>query len=207
MKYIGFIVGLFFVFFACKSKEADVEKNKVVQEIEVVKGQDSILVISGPKKTKPSQLPVELSDLPLDFSKLPSEAERFNVEYSVLRSGANSPYSGGGIIRSIEDLQRLGIDKKDIGAGIDFSKQALVIAEAGTFPTGGFSISLMSAILTEHKLHLSFFVQSPAPDVAVTMAFTKPYIAVVLTVPPDVEIDMHIVGANPTRPRDKFSLE
>ena len=77
---------------------------------------------------------------------------------------------------------------------IDFSKKAVVIAAAGPFNTGGYSIAPVSAIKTGKIINLVFEVKSPGPKDMVTQAFTRPYVIVSVDAEPDTEIFIEING-------------
>ena len=179
MKYGIFLLWILVLLTSCKSKEVVAEE---LPEVE----------IQQLKKDKIEKNMIDSAKLDL-IRKL--ETNVYDVKYTVLRQGSNRGFDSG-IIRSKEELKRLNFSDASIFSGVDFSKQAVVIARAGEFATGGYSISLASAILNDNALTLNFVVSHPAPDVAVTMAFTYPYIVVVVDVEKDTAININIIGGN-----------
>lgn len=134
-----------------------------------------------------------------DLKKTEQDKKRMDVEYSVLSSGSSKSLESR-IIRSRAALHSLKytLDKSiiELLEDINFNEQAVIIANAGTFSTGGYSIVLDSGILEDDVLSLNFAVLSPTPDTMVTQAFTYPYTIVAVDVDRSVEIKMLIIGAS-----------
>lgn len=129
------------------------------------------------------------------LSSQPSES--MQAGYEILIQGNNFKTGLPSIVKSQEDLQTLysvlyGNSLK--APVIDFSKKAVVIAAAGPFNTGGYSIAPVSAIKTGKIINLVFEVKSPGPKDMVTQAFTRPYVIVSVDVEPDTEIFIEING-------------
>ncbi|MEL3908618.1 MAG: protease complex subunit PrcB family protein [Treponemataceae bacterium] len=135
----------------------------------------------------------------LDKLKGKEELEsRYDVKCTHLYSGTNSRITSR-VIRSIteiENLQEYNDEIKKFIFQTDFSKQAIVIASAGRFNTGGYSILLASAILNNDTLNLTFKVKSPGPYELVTEALTYPYVVVLVEVDEATKITMEIAGRN-----------
>nr|WP_315313912.1 dentilisin complex subunit PrcB [Treponema denticola] len=124
-------------------------------------------------------------------------SESMQAAYEILIQGNNLKTGLPSIVKSQEDLQTLysvlyGNSLK--APVIDFSKKAVVIAAAGPFNTGGYSIAPVSAIKTGKIINLVFEVKSPGPKDMVTQAFTRPYVIVSVDVEPDTEIFIEING-------------
>ena len=101
------------------------------------------------------------------------------------------------IVKTQEDLQTLysilyGNSLK--APLIDFSKKTVVIAAAGPFNTGGYSIVPISAIKTGKGINVVFKVKSPGPKDMVTQAFTHPYVVVSVDAEPDTVVFVEING-------------
>ncbi|WP_427194344.1 dentilisin complex subunit PrcB [Treponema denticola] len=129
------------------------------------------------------------------LSSQPSES--MQAVYEILIQGNNLKTGLPSIVKSQEDLQTLysvlyGNSLK--APVIDFSKKAVVIAAAGPFNTGGYSIVPVSAIKTGKIINLVFEVKSPGPKDMVTQAFTRPYVIVSVDAEPDTEIFIEING-------------
>ena len=129
------------------------------------------------------------------LSSQPSES--MQAVYEILIQGNNLKTGLPSIVKSQEDLQTLysvlyGNSLK--APLIDFSKKAVVIAAAGPFNTGGYSIVPFSAIKTGKIINLVFEVKSPGPKDMVTQAFTRPYVIVSVDAEPDTEIFIEING-------------
>ena len=129
------------------------------------------------------------------LSSQPSES--MQAVYEILIQGNNLNTGLPSIVKSQEDLQTLysvlyGNSLK--APVIDFSKKAVVIAAAGPFNTGGYSIVPVSAIKTGKIINLVFEVKSPGPKDMVTQAFTRPYVIVSVDAEPDTEIFIEING-------------
>ncbi|AAS11252.1 conserved domain protein [Treponema denticola ATCC 35405] len=129
------------------------------------------------------------------LSSQPSES--MQAVYEILIQGNNLKTGLPSIVKSQEDLQTLysvlyGNSLK--APLIDFSKKAVVIAAAGPFNTGGYSIVPVSAIKTGKIINLVFEVKSPGPKDMVTQAFTRPYVIVSVDAEPDTEIFIEING-------------
>ncbi len=129
------------------------------------------------------------------LSSQPSES--MQAVYEILIQGNNLKTGLPSIVKSQEDLQTLysvlyGNSLK--APLIDFSKKAVVIAAAGPFNTGGYSIVPVSAIKTGKIINLVFEVKSPGPKDMVTQAFTRPYVIVSVDTEPDTEIFIEING-------------
>ena len=129
------------------------------------------------------------------LSSQPSES--MQAVYEILIQGNNLKTGLPSIVKSQEDLQTLysvlyGNSLK--APLIDFSKKAVVIAAAGPFNTGGYSIVPVSAIKTGKIINLVFEVKSPGPKDMVTQAFTRPYVMVSVDAEPDTEIFIEING-------------
>ena len=129
------------------------------------------------------------------LSSQPSES--MQAVYEILIQGNNLKTGLPSIVKSQEDLQTL--DSVLYGNSlkapvIDFSKKAVVIAAAGPFNTGGYSIVPVSAIKTGKIINLVFEVKSPGPKDMVTQAFTRPYVIVSVDAEPDTEIFIEING-------------
>lgn len=112
-----------------------------------------------------------------------------DVDYDVLGASyysANPYVQGIYIARSLEDAIAIteGDSRvEDVLSKIDFEKEALIFAFAGTFSTGGYSIKVDSIKRTaKNKISAVFSVSSPSPDSLVTQAFTHPSIIVSLKV-------------------------
>lgn len=128
---------------------------------------------------------------------LSSPSESMQAGYEILIQGNNFKTGLPSIVKSQEDLQTLysvlyGNSLK--APVIDFSKKAVVIAAAGPFNTGGYSIVPVSAIKTGKIINLVFEVKSPGPKDMVTQAFTRPYVIVSVDAEPDTEIFIEING-------------
>lgn len=128
---------------------------------------------------------------------LSSPPESMQAGYEILIQGNNFKTGLPSIVKSQEDLQTLysvlyGNSLK--APVIDFSKKAVVIAAAGPFNTGGYSIAPVSAIKTGKIINLVFEVKSPGPKDMVTQAFTRPYVIVSVDAEPDTEIFIEING-------------
>ena len=128
---------------------------------------------------------------------LSSPPESMQAGYEILIQGNNFKTGLPSIVKSQEDLQTLysvlyGNSLK--APVIDFSKKAVVIAAAGPFNTGGYSIVPVSAIKTGKIINLVFEVKSPGPKDMVTQAFTRPYVIVSVDAEPDTEIFIEING-------------
>ena len=87
-----------------------------------------------------------------------------------------------------KDVEIINVDK------IDFSKKTVVIAAAGPFNTGGYSIVPISAIKTGKGINVVFKVKSPGPKDMVTQAFTHPYVVVSVDAEPDTVVFVEING-------------
>ena len=129
------------------------------------------------------------------LSSQPSES--MQAVYEILIQGNNLKTGLPSIVKSQEDLQTLysvlyGNSLK--APLIDFSKKAVVIAAAGPFNTGGYSVVPVSAIKTGKIINLVFEVKSPGPKDMVTQAFTRPYVIVSVDAEPDTEIFIEING-------------
>ena len=129
------------------------------------------------------------------LSSPPSES--MQAAYEILIQGNNFKTGLPSIVKSQEDLQTLysvlyGNSLK--APAIDFSKKAVVIAAAGPFNTGGYSIVPVSAIKTGKVINIVFEVKSPGPKDMVTQAFTHPYVIVSVDAEPDTEIFIEING-------------
>ena len=129
------------------------------------------------------------------LSSQPSES--MQAVYEILIQGNNLKTGLPSIVKSQEDLQTLysvlyGNSLK--APLIDFSKKAVVIAAAGPFNTGGYSIVPVSAIKTGKIINLVFEVKSPGPKDMVTQAFTRPYVIFSVDAEPDTEIFIEING-------------
>ena len=129
------------------------------------------------------------------LSSQPSES--MEAVYEILIQGNNLKTGLPSIVKTQEDLQTLysvlyGNSLK--APLIDFSKKAVVIAAAGPFNTGGYSIVPVSAIKTGKIINLVFEVKSPGPKDMVTQAFTYPYVVVSVDAEPDTEIFIEING-------------
>lgn len=123
--------------------------------------------------------------------------ESMQAAYEILIQGNNFKTGLPSIVKTQEDLQTLysvlyGNSLK--APVIDFSKKAVVIAAAGPFNTGGYSIVPVSAIKTGKLINLVFEVKSPGPKDMVTQAFTRPYVIVSVDAEPDTEIFIEING-------------
>lgn len=135
------------------------------------------------------------------FDKRKSEEKleaRYDVKCVQLGAGSNSRVASR-IIRSIDEIENRQDYNDDVIKSmlqVDFSKYAVVVASAGTFNTGGYSISLASAILNDGVLNLTFKVKSPEPYDFVTQAFTYPYVVVLVEVDETTKINMNILGGN-----------
>ena len=128
---------------------------------------------------------------------LSSPPESMQAGYEILIQGNNFKTGLPSIVKSQEDLQTLysvlyGNSLK--APLIDFSKKAVVIAAAGPFNTGGYSIVPVSAIKTGKIINLVFEVKSPGSKDMVTQAFTRPYVIVSVDAEPDTEIFIEING-------------
>ncbi|UTC88420.1 dentilisin complex subunit PrcB [Treponema denticola] len=123
--------------------------------------------------------------------------ESMQYVYEILIQGNNLKTGLPSIVKSQEDLQTLysvlyGNSLK--APLIDFSKKAVVIAAAGPFNTGGYSIVPVSAIKTGKVINIVFEVKSPGPKDMVTQAFTYPYVVVSVDAEPDTVIFVEING-------------
>lgn len=124
--------------------------------------------------------------------------KRLDVNCDVLESGSSNTIEST-IIRSKFDVNyfehKLNKDTFELLNNVDYNTQAVVIANAGTFTTGGYSIVLDSAVLENNVLNLTFAVLSPPSAAIVTQAFTYPYTIVLVDVDKSINIDMVIVGS------------
>ena len=123
--------------------------------------------------------------------------ESMQYVYEILIQGNNFKTGLPSIVKSQKDLQTLysvlyGNSLK--APVIDFSKKAVVIAAAGPFNTGGYSIVPVSAIKTGKVINIVFEVKSPGPKDMVTQAFTYPYVVVSVDAEPDTVIFVEING-------------
>lgn len=125
------------------------------------------------------------------------DEKRIDLKYSVLGQASNTVVRSA-IIRSAQELEQYAksIHCIQFPKNLDFDKQAIVIASAGTFNTGAYSIVLDSAVLEKNILNLNFAVLSPSASSIVTQAFTYPYIAVLLDIEKNVDIKICISGSN-----------
>ena len=115
----------------------------------------------------------------------------------ILIQGNNFKIGLPSIVKTQEDLQTLysvlyGNSLK--APVIDFSKKTVVIAAAGPFNTGGYSIVPVSAIKTGKVITVVFEVKSPGPKDMVTQAFTHPYVVVSVDAEPDTVVFVEING-------------
>ena len=154
-------------------------------------------------KTPPKQSADEFHSVPDD--KVPAVLDKeaggnlgfFFKNPEILIQGNNFKTGLPSIVKSQEDLQTLysvlyGNSLK--APLIDFSKKTVVIAAAGPFNTGGYSIVPISAIKTGKGINVVFKVKSPGPKDMVTQAFTHPYVVVSVDAEPDTEIFIEING-------------
>lgn len=66
-------------------------------------------------------------------------------------------------------------------AGLDFQREHLLVIALGRKPTGGYALTLNSAVLEGKKLALTAHVRTPSPDRVVTQALTTPCAVVAVT--------------------------
>ena len=123
--------------------------------------------------------------------------ETIQTAYEILIQGNNFKIGLPSIVKTQEDLQTLysvlyGNSLK--APVIDFSKKTVVIAAAGPFNTGGYSIVPVSAIKTGKVITVVFEVKSPGPKDMVTQAFTHPYVVVSVDAEPDTVVFVEING-------------
>ena len=123
--------------------------------------------------------------------------ETIQTAYEILIQGNNFKTGLPSIVKTQEDLQTLysvlyGNSLK--APVIDFSKKTVVIAAAGPFNTGGYSIVPVSAIKTGKVITVVFEVKSPGYKDMVTQAFTHPYVVVSVDAEPDTVVFVEING-------------
>ncbi|PIE98599.1 MAG: hypothetical protein CR988_02495 [Treponema sp.] len=130
--------------------------------------------------------------------KIENQNDEITVKYDIIVSGNYCNNIHTTVIRDnvgLKDLyERLYGHKKNIPY-IDFSKEAVVVVNAGTFNTGGYSIHFKSSEKIKNVLKLVFFVQGPDPNEMVTMAFTNPYIILKVALDKDTQVEVEISGA------------
>lgn len=81
----------------------------------------------------------------------------FDVPCKILSRGNYSAIKQTRVIRSLSELNKNLLRHLSL-ENIDFEKNTLVLACAGRFSTGGYSLQLQSARLHEKTLHLHFVV-------------------------------------------------
>ena len=140
----------------------------------------------------------------LFLEKHKTDDATFDVPCKILSRGNYSAIKQTRVIRSLSELDKNLLRHLSL-ENIDFEKNTLVLACAGRFSTGGYSLQLQSARLHEKTLHLHFVVLYPNPRDMVTMAITYPYAIVQVGVSLDTKIEIEIIGEH--LPDDRFLRE
>lgn len=205
LKYMSFIVVCLLLFGSCRSHEVKAEHNLAAIDTDTIDLQTTVPVSASSserQKNKIKKIRETVDPVPVK--------KHIDIPYTVLARGSNRLVETM-IIRSKEAMDKLTQQRCDISelqlkafSNINFDKQALVIAHAGTFNTGGYSIDLQSAVFEDACLHLIFTVDAPKPTDLVTQAFTYPYIALVVDVDKTMNITLEILGAHTRNERSRF---
>lgn len=121
----------------------------------------------------------------------PIDANKINSEVKILTEGANGkieqPFLF--VVRSPETYRQLRSAVGDLpsGAEIDFAKQALIAAFAGTRNTGGYSVEIKKS---GEKVAVA--VNNPPADAMVTQALTTPYKIAVVPIEAENALNLEI---------------
>ncbi|MBR7064421.1 MAG: protease complex subunit PrcB family protein [Treponema sp.] len=109
-------------------------------------------------------------------------------KHTVLLQGQNLPsrfqnsFISNQILQSKEELEfffsKTNHNTSTQIPSVNFENSVAVFAHAGSFSTGGFSISFKGIEKSASSMSFVFSVSSPPPDAVVTMAFTSPYILI-----------------------------
>jgi hypothetical protein len=97
----------------------------------------------------------------------------------VIRNGEELALAHGIDPEHAREMRMQTAAAKDVAAllkvkGIDWSKQMLIVVAAGTKPTGGYSVEVLTLPVRERTLTVNWRLNSPSPDSAVTSALTYP---------------------------------
>jgi hypothetical protein len=93
------------------------------------------------------------------------------------------------VVRSAETYRRLQskIENLPANPGVDFEKQAIVAAFAGTKNTGGYSVEI-----TRSGEKISVAVKNPPPGAMVTEALTMPYKVAAVSIEPENGLNLEV---------------
>ena len=184
-----FLVLFILAFFSCKSSDANAlgttESQTDVQEVETSKVNENLS----------KEQPINQSEQ--------------DTSYQVLFSGSYGRGMTSAVIREDSFLKRIyeSVYRDSTKMpSLDFEKQAVVVAYAGTFNTGGYGIVVDHIERTKNAVEVVFRVTTPNPKEAVTMAFTYPFIVIAVDAEPEMEVKFRIIGgkSNGYGDLDKF---
>lgn len=147
-------------------------------------------------KTPPKQFS-EIPESKSDKTFKDNSSSALEIGYEILSQGSNFKPGLSSIIRTQKELDNFysvlyGNSAK--APIVDFSKRAVVIAAAGPFNTGGYSVFPVSAIKTGKTIKLVFEISAPWPKDMVTQAFTHPYVIVLAEAEPSDDIFIEVRG-------------